>query len=339
MTPPPVTLALSGAAGQIGYALLFRVASGEMFGPDTPVRVRMLEHPDALAAGAGVALELQDVASPLLVDVEVTADPRVAFDGADVAVLVGARPRTAGMERADLLSANAGIFGPQGAALNDVAGAGIQVLVVGNPANTNAMIAAAHAPDVPRERFTALTRLDHNRAVAQLALRAGVSPADVTRVAVWGNHSPSQYPDLRHARVAGRPALEVVDRAWAEGPFIDTVAQRGRAIIAARGASSVASTATAVIQHSHLRRHGVPDGDWTSAGLVSDGSYGVPEGLVCSFPVTSAGGVWQVVQGLELDAFSRARVDASVAELVAERDAARALGHLDPAARSGAHRG
>jgi malate dehydrogenase len=338
MTPPPVTLALSGAAGQIGYALLFRVASGEMLGPDTPVRVRMLEHPDALASGAGVALELQDVASPLLLDVEVTADPRVAFDGADVAVLVGARPRTAGMERADLLSANAGIFGPQGAALNDVAGAGIQVLVVGNPANTNAMIAAAHAPDVPRERFTALTRLDHNRAVAQVALRAGVSPRDVTRVAVWGNHSPSQYPDLRHARVVGRPALEVVDRAWAEGAFIDTVAQRGRAIIAARGASSVASTATAVIQHSHLRRHGVPDGDWTSAGLVSDGSYGVPEGLVCSFPVTSVDGVWQVVPGLELDAFSRARVDASVVELVAERDAARALGHLDPTARAAARR-
>jgi malate dehydrogenase len=336
MTPPPVTLALSGAAGQIGYALLFRVASGEMFGPDTPVRVRMLEHPDALAAGAGVALELQDVASPLLVDVDVTADPRVAFDGADVAVLVGARPRTAGMERADLLSANAGIFGPQGAALNDVAGAGIQVLVVGNPANTNAMIAAAHAPDVPRERFTALTRLDHNRAVAQVALRAGVSPRDVTRVAVWGNHSPSQYPDLRHARVAGRAALDVVDRDWAEGAFIDSVSQRGRAIIAARGASSVASTATAVIQHSHLRRHGVPDGDWTSAGLVSDGSYGVPEGLVCSFPVTSVAGAWRVVPGLELDAFSRARVDASVAELVAERDAARALGHLDPVARSGA---
>jgi malate dehydrogenase len=328
MTKPHVTLALSGAAGQIGYALLFRVASGELFGPDTPVRVRMLEHPRALAAADGVALELQDAASPLLAGVEVTADPRVAFDGADVAILVGARPRTAGMERADLLEANAGIFGPQGAALNDVAGSDIRVLVVGNPANTNTLIAAAHAPDVPRDRFTALTRLDHNRAVAQVALRAGCGVADVTRVTVWGNHSPTQYPDLRHAVVAGRPALDVVDRAWAEGEFIETVAQRGRAIIAARGASSVASTASAIIQHSTLRRHGVPEGDWSSAGLVSDGSYGVPEGLVCSFPVTAVDGAWQVVQGLEIDAFSRARIDASVAELVAERDAARALGHL-----------
>ncbi|WP_454048702.1 malate dehydrogenase [Cellulomonas sp. Marseille-Q8402] len=328
MTTPPVTLALSGAAGQIGYALLFRVASGELFGAGTPVRVRMLEAPGALAAAAGVALELQDAASPLLAEVEVTADPRVAFDGADVAILVGARPRAAGMERADLLEANAGIFGPQGAALNEVAGPGIQVLVVGNPANTNTAILAAHAPDVPRDRFTALTRLDHNRAVAQVALHTGRSVADVTRVAVWGNHSPTQYPDLRHARVAGRPALDVVDRAWAEGPFIETVAQRGRAIIEARGGSSVASTATAIIQHSHLRRYGVPDGDWTSAGLISDGSYGVPDGLVCSFPVTSADGTWRIVRGLDVDAFSRARIDASVAELVAERDAARALGHL-----------
>jgi malate dehydrogenase len=324
---PAVTLTLSGAAGQIGYSLLFRVASGELLGPDTPVRVRMLERPDALQAAHGVALELQDVASPLLVDVDVTADPRAAFDGADIAILVGAQPRTAGMERADLLQANAGIFRAQGAAINAGAADGIRVLVIGNPANTNAMITAAHAPDVPRDRFTALTRLDHNRALAQLALRAGVNPGEITRVTVWGNHSRTQYPDLRHARIAGRPALEVVDRAWAEGAFIDTVAQRGAAIIASRGGSSVASTVSAIIDHGHLRRGGTPAGDWTSAGRVSDGSYGVPEGLVCSFPVTAADdGVWRIVPGLEIDAFSRARIDASVAELAEERDAVRHLG-------------
>jgi malate dehydrogenase len=326
MPHPPLTLTVTGAAGQIGYALLFRVASGEMFGPDTPVRVRMLEHPAALGAAEGVALELQDAASRVLADVEVTADPRVGFDGADVAVLVGARPRTAGMERSDLLAANGGIFGPQGAALNEVAGSGVQILVVGNPANTNALIAAAHAPDIPAERFAALTRLDHNRAVAQLAARTGAAVPDIERVAIWGNHSPTQYPDLRHARVAGRPALEVVDRAWAEGAFVDTVARRGAAIIAARGASSVASTVTAIVQHEQLRRGGVPDGDWTSAALVSDGAYGVPEGLVCSFPVVASGGTWRVVRDLDVDAFSRARIDASVAELEAERDAVRALG-------------
>lgn len=323
-----VTLTLSGAAGQIGYALLFRVASGEMFGPHTPVRVRMLEHPRAVAAAAGVAMELQDAASPLLLDVDVTADPRIGFDGANIAILVGARPRTAGMERSDLLEANAGIFGPQGAAINDVAAQDIRVLVIGNPANTNAMIAAAHAPDVPGERFTALTRLDHNRALAQLALRTGLSVGDISRVTVWGNHSRTQYPDLRHALIADMPALEVVDRAWAEGPFIDTVAARGGAIIAARGGSSVASTVSAIIDHGHLRRRGVPEGDWTSAARISDGSYGVPEGLVCSFPVISVDGRWEIVQGLEIDAFSRARIDASVAELIDERDAVRALGLL-----------
>ena len=243
-----------------------------------------------------------------------------------LAILVGGRARTAGMERADLLQANAGIFRAQGAAINDVAAAGIRVLVIGNPANTNAMIAAAHAPDVPADRFTALTRLDHNRALAQLALRTGVNPRDITRVTVWGNHSRTQYPDLRHALVAGRPALEVVDRAWAEGAFIDTVAQRGAAIIAARGGSSVASTVSAIIDHGHLRRGGTPPGDWTSAGRVSDGSYGVPEGLVCSFPVTSTDGIWRIVPDLEVDAFSRARIDASVAELAEERDAVRHLG-------------
>ncbi|GIG36125.1 malate dehydrogenase [Cellulomonas pakistanensis] len=326
--PRPVTLTLSGAAGQIGYSLLFRVASGELLGPDTPVRVRMLERPDALGAAEGVALELQDAASPLLADVAVTADPRTAFDGADHAILVGARPRTAGMERADLLEANGAIFRTQGAAINDVAADDVRVLVIGNPANTNTMIAAAHAPDVPADRFTALTRLDHNRALAQLALRAGVSTREIARVTVWGNHSRTQYPDLRHALVGGRPALEVVDRAWAEGEFIETVAQRGSAIIAARGGSSVASTVTAIVDHVRLRRGGTPPGDWSSAGRVSDGSYGVPAGLVCSFPVTAADGDWHVVPGLEVDAFSRARIDASVAELADERDAVRHLGLL-----------
>ncbi len=322
----PVTLTLSGAAGQIGYSLMFRVASGELLGPDTPVRVRMLERPDALHAAHGVALELQDAASPLLVDVDVTADPRTAFDGAGIAILVGAQPRTAGMERADLLQANGGIFRSQGAAINDVASDAIRVLVIGNPANTNAMIAAAHAPDVPADRFTALTRLDHNRALAQLALRTGANPRDIRRVTVWGNHSRTQYPDLRHALVGGRPALDVVDRAWAEGEFIDTVAQRGSAIIAARGGSSVASTVSAIIDHGRLRRGGTAAGDWTSAGRVSDGSYGVPEGLVCSFPVTAVDGAWHIVPGLEVDAFSRARIDASVAELAEEREAVRHLG-------------
>lgn len=322
----PVTLTLSGAAGQIGYALLFRVASGEMFGPDTPVRLRMLEVEGALGAADGVALELQDAASPLLADVEVTADPVRAFDGVDVALLVGARPRTAGMERADLLRANGAIFGPQGRALNEHAADGVRVLVVGNPANTNALITRQHAPDVPADRFTALTRLDHNRAVAQVALRAGVRTDEVRRVAIWGNHSRTQYPDLRHAVVAGRSALEVLPADWVEGEFIETVAQRGAAIIAARGGSSVASTATAIIDQVRLRREGVPAGDWTSTGLVSDGSYGVPAGLVSSFPVTARDQAWEIVPGLEIDAFSSARIGASVAELEQERDAVRALG-------------
>lgn len=325
---PSVTLTLSGAAGQIGYSLLFRVASGELLGPHTPVHLRMLEHPRAVAAAQGVALELQDAASPLLLDVEVTAEPRVAFDGANLAILVGARPRTAGMERRDLLEANAGIFGPQGAAINECAASDIRVLVIGNPANTNALIAAAHAPDVPRERFTALTRLDHARALAQLALRTGLSVSDISRVTIWGNHSRTQYPDLRHAVIGGRPALEVVDREWAEGPFIEKVAARGSEIIAARGGSSVASTASAIIDHGHLRRRGVREGDWTSAARVSDGSYGVPEGLVCSFPVRSVDGEWEIVQGLEIDEFSRAMIDASVEELIEEREAVKALGYL-----------
>ncbi|ROR97444.1 malate dehydrogenase (NAD) [Salana multivorans] len=324
---PPITLALSGAAGQIGYSLLFRVASGELFGR-TPVRIRMLEAPRALAAAAGVALELQDAASRLIVDVEVTADPRAAFAGANVIILVGARPRTVGMERRDLLEVNAGIFGPQGRALGEVAADDVRVLVIGNPANTNTLLTAANAPDVPRERFAALTRLDHNRAVAQLALRTGVGVAEISRLTVWGNHSRTQYPDLRHALVGDRPALDVVGREWAESTFIDVVAARGEEIIRARGGSSVASTATAIIDHSRARQLGVREGDWTSAGLISDGSYGVPEGIVSSFPVRSVDGRWEIVQGLEIDAFSRARIDASVAELLDERAAVSALGLL-----------
>lgn len=327
MSPrPTVTLTLSGAAGQIGYALLFRVASGELFGSQVEVRLRMLEHPRAVRAAAGVALELQDAASPLLRSVDVTDDPRTAFEGANVAILVGARPRTAGMERSDLLAANAGIFGPQGRAINEGAAEDIRVLVIGNPANTNTLITAHAAPDVPRDRFTALTRLDHARALAQLALRSGQSVREIRRVTIWGNHSRTQYPDLRHALIADRPALEVVGREWAETTFIDRVAARGGEIIKARGGSSVASTATAIIDHGHLRRGGLAAGDWTSAGRVSDGSYGVPEGLVCSFPVQAVAGDWQIVPGLAIDAFSRSRIDASVAELVSEREAVRTLG-------------
>ncbi|MFT3901253.1 MAG: malate dehydrogenase [Gordonia sp. (in: high G+C Gram-positive bacteria)] len=323
----PVTLTLSGAAGQIGYSLLFRVAAGEMFGPDTPVRLRMLEAPQAVRAAAGVAMELQDAASPLVAGIEVTADPQVAFEGSNHAILVGARPRTAGMERSDLLESNGAIFGPQGKAINDGAADDVRILVIGNPANTNAMIAAAHAPDVPRDRFTALTRLDHNRAVAQLAARTSVNVREIKRVTIWGNHSRTQYPDIRHATVAGRPALEMVGNEWAEGVFIETVAQRGGAIIEARGGSSVASTATAIIDHVRDRRFGLSDPEnWTSAALVSDGSYGVPEGLVSSFPVRPVDGNWQIVTGLELDEFSRAKIDASVAELQEERAAVKDLG-------------
>ncbi|WP_448630156.1 malate dehydrogenase [Cellulomonas soli] len=323
----PVHVTVTGAAGQIGYALLFRIASGQLLGPDTPVRLHLLEVPQALKAAEGTAMELDDCAFPLLAGIDIHDDATAAFDGANVALLVGARPRTAGMERGDLLSANGGIFGPQGAAINAGAADDVRVLVVGNPANTNAYIAQQHAPDVPADRFTAMTRLDHNRALAQVAARTGASVADIARLAIWGNHSATQYPDLSHATIAGRPALEVVDDdAWVRDTFVPTVAKRGAAIIEARGASSAASAANAAIDHVRTWVHGTPAGDWTSAGVVSDGSYGVPEGLVASFPVTAAGGAFTIVPGLELDAFSRARIDASVAELVEEREAVRALG-------------
>ncbi|WP_426592942.1 malate dehydrogenase [Cellulomonas sp. McL0617] len=327
MVSSPVTVTVTGAAGQIGYALLFRIASGQLLGPDVPVVLRLLEIPQAVKAAEGTAMELDDCAFSTLHSVEIYDDARAAFDGVNVALLVGARPRTAGMERGDLLSANGGIFKPQGEAINAGAADDVRILVVGNPANTNAFIAASHARDVPGERFTAMTRLDHNRAVAQLANKTRSSVSDIARLTIWGNHSATQYPDLSHATVAGEPALALLDDdAWVRDTFIPTVAKRGAAIIEARGASSAASAANAAIDHVYSWVNGTPAGSWTSAAIVSDGSYGVPEGLISSFPVTSDGGSWSIVQGLEVDDFSRGRIDASVAELVEERDAVRALG-------------
>ncbi len=323
----PVNVTVTGAAGQIGYALLFRIASGQLLGPQTPVRLRLLEIPPAVKAAEGTAMELDDCAFPLLAGIDIHDNPTDGFAGANVALLVGARPRTAGMERGDLLSANGGIFKPQGEAINAGAAADVRVLVVGNPANTNALIASSHAPDVPAERFTAMTRLDHNRALSQLAKQAGVPITEITKLAIWGNHSATQYPSIAHAEIGGKPATEVVtDRAWIENDFIPTVAKRGAAIIEARGASSAASAANAAIDHVYDWVNGTPEGDWTSVALPSDGSYGVPEGLISSFPCVSRGGHWEIVQGLEIDDFSRGRIDASVAELVEERDAVRELG-------------
>ncbi len=318
------TVTVTGAAGQIGYALLFRIASGAMLGSGTPVRLRLLEVPQAVAAASGVAMELDDCAFPLLESVDVFDDASLAFEGANVALLVGSRPRTADMARADLLAANGAIFGPQGRAINSAASDDIRVLVVGNPANTNALIAASHAPDVPQSRFTAMTRLDHNRAVSQLSRKTGAPVSAISRVTIWGNHSATQYPDLSHALIDGR--APVLDRTWVENEFIPTVARRGTAIIEARGSSSAASAANAAIDHVRDWVHGTPEGDWTSAALPSDGSYGVPEGLVSSFPVTSAGRDWKIVSGLEIDEFSRRRIDASAAELADERAAVTDLG-------------
>ena len=323
----PVTVTVTGAAGQIGYALLFRIAAGQLLGADVPVRLRLLEIEPALKAAAGTAMELDDCAFPLLTGIDITSDATAAFDGCNVALLVGARPRTAGMERGDLLSANGGIFKPQGEALNAGAASDIRVLVVGNPANTNALIAASHAPDIPGSRFTAMTRLDHNRALSQLANKTGTTVNDIKHLTIWGNHSATQYPDWSQATIGGAPAAQVVgDDAWLESTFIPTVAKRGAAIIEARGSSSAASAANAAIDHVHDWVNGTPAGDWVSAAIMSDGSYDVPAGIVSSFPVTSSGGEWEIVQGLEVSAFSRGRIDASVAELVEERDAVRALG-------------
>lgn len=326
MSPSPVTVTVTGAAGQIGYALLFRIASGQLIGPDTPINLRLLEIPQAVTAAEGTAMELDDCAFPLLRSVEVTDDTRKAFDGTNVGLLVGARPRAKGMERGDLLQANGGIFGPQGEAINAGAADDVRVLVVGNPANTNALIAQAHAPDVPAERFTAMTRLDHNRALTQLAKKLGVSVTDVRKLAIWGNHSATQYPNLFHAEVGGKTAAELVDQSWLADEFIPTVAKRGAAIIEARGASSAASAANAAIDHVHTWVNGTEEGDWTSAGVVSDGSYGVPEGLISSFPVTAKDGRYEIVRGLHVDEFSRQRIEASVNELAEERDTVKGLG-------------
>jgi malate dehydrogenase len=321
----PVTVTVTGAGGQIGYALLFRAASGQLLGPDVPVDLRLLEIPQGLSAAEGTALELQDGAFPLVNEIVVTTDARAAFDRVSIALLVGARPRGPGMERADLLEANGAIFGPQGEAINAGAASDVRVLVVGNPANTNALIASAHAPDVPASRFTAMTRLDHNRAVAQLAAKLGVPVSAIDGVIIWGNHSASQYPDISHATVNGRPVVDLVDERWLADEFIPRVAKRGAEIIEVRGSSSAASAASAAIDHVHDWVNGTGD-RWTSAGIVSDGSYGVPEGIVSSFPVRSVDGEWQIVQGLEIDDFSRSRIDASVAELLDEREAVRSLG-------------
>jgi len=323
----PIRVAVTGAAGQIGYSLLFRIASGAMLGPDQPVILQMLEITPALGALHGVAMELEDCAFPLLVDMVETDDPDVAFGDAGVALLVGAMPRKAGMERSDLLSANGGIFKPQGEALSRSARKDIKVLVVGNPANTNALIAMSNAADLDPGRFTAMTRLDHNRAMAQIAGKLDAAVADVKKMTIWGNHSTTQYPDLFHCEVGGRNAAQAVgDQAWIENDFIPTVAKRGAAIIDARGAGSAASAANAAIDHIRSWHLGTPEGDWVSMGIPSDGSYGVPEGIISSFPCTCSGGEYSIVQGLEIDEFSRGRIDASVAELQEERDAVSELG-------------
>jgi malate dehydrogenase len=319
----PVNVTVTGAAGQIGYALLFRIAAGELLGPDVPVRLRLLEITPALKAAEGTAMELDDCAFPLLTGIDITDDLKTAFDGTNVALLVGARPRTAGMERGDLLAANGGIFGPQGKAINEHAADDIKVLVVGNPANTNALIAQHNAPDVPADRFTAMTRLDHNRALSQLSAKLEVPVTAIEQMTIWGNHSATQYPDLYTAKVNGKSAAEQVDEAWLKDTFIPTVAKRGAAIIEARGASSAASAANAAIDHVYDWVNGT---DWTSCSLPSDGSYGVQEGLISSFPCRAANGQWEIIQGVAINEFSRGKIDASVAELAEERDAVRELG-------------
>jgi malate dehydrogenase len=327
MPASPVRVAVTGAAGQIGYSLLFRIASGALLGPDQPVILQLLEITPALGALKGVVMELDDCAFPLLDGVTTSDDAEEAFGDANIAFLVGSRPRTKGMERKDLLEANGAIFTVQGKALSASAAKDIKVLVVGNPANTNALIAQQSAPGIPAERFTAMTRLDHNRALGQLADRSGAPVSQVTNLTIWGNHSATQYPDIFRAKIAGNPAPEAIgDLEWVEKEFIPTVQQRGAAIIEARGASSAASAASAAIDHVRDWVSGTPAGNWVSMAIPSDGSYGVAEGLISSFPVTTSGGAYSIVQGLDLDDFSRGRIDASVAELGAERDAVRELG-------------
>ena len=326
LSTTPVKVAVTGAAGQICYSLLFRIASGSLLG-DTPVELRLLEITPALPRLEGVVMELDDCAFPNLAGVEIGDDPEKVFDGVDLAMLVGAMPRKEGMDRSDLLSANGKIFTAQGAALNKVAASDVKVLVTGNPANTNALIAASHAPDIPSSRFTAMTRLDHNRALAQLATRAGCHVTDLDKVTVWGNHSSTQYPDITQATVEGAPITGILaDRAWVEKDFIPTVAKRGAAVIAARGASSAASAASAAVDHVRDWCLGVKGCSWTSASVMSDGSYGVPEGIISSFPCVSEGGEWKIVQGLEIDEFSRGRIDASVDELLGEKKTVSEMG-------------
>jgi malate dehydrogenase len=324
----PVNVVVTGAAGQIGYALLFRIASGAMLGPDTPVNLRLLEIPQAVKAAEGTAMELNDCAFPLLAGIDIHDDATKAFDGANIGLLVGARPRGPGMERADLLEANGAIFKPQGEAINAGAADDIKILVVGNPANTNALIAQANAPDVPKERFTAMTRLDHNRAIAQLAEKTGASVSDITNMTIWGNHSPTMFPDLYNAKVKGSSAFEAVgsDLDWYRETYQPTVGKRGAAIIDARGASSAASAASAAIDHVHDWVLGTPQGDWTSMAIPSDGSYGVAEGIISSFPVTCSGGEYSIVQGLDVPEFAQEKIDATVAELQGEREAVVGLG-------------
>jgi malate dehydrogenase len=323
----PVNVTVTGAAGQIGYALLFRIASGQLLGPDTPVRLRLLEVPQAVKAAEGTALELFDCAFPLLDAVDIFDNPNQGFDGANIAILVGARPRTKGMERADLLEANGGIFKPQGEAIAAHAANDIKVLVVGNPANTNALIAMSNADGVPNERFTAMTRLDHNRAAAQLATKTGASLDEITNLVVWGNHSPTMYPDLFNAKVRGQKAWDAVgDEQWVADEFIPRVGKRGAEIIEARGASSAASAANAAIDHVHDWVLGTADGDFVSMAVPSDGSYGVAEGIISSFPVRTKNGEWEIVQGLEVPEFSQERIDRTVGELTEERDAVKQLG-------------
>jgi malate dehydrogenase len=321
------TVTVTGAAGQIGYALLFRIASGQLLGPDTEVHLKLLEIPQAVKAAEGTALEVFDSAFPLLAGIDIYDDAKQAFDGTNIALLVGARPRTKGMERADLLEANGGIFKPQGEAIAAGAASDIKVLVVGNPANTNALIAMSNADGVPNERFTAMTRLDHNRAVAQLAQKTGASVSEITNMAVWGNHSPTMYPDLFNAKVRGERAWDAVgDETWVADEFIPRVGKRGAEIIEARGASSAASAASAAIDHVYDWVNGTPEGDWVSMAVPSDGSYDVPEGIITSFPVRTKNGEWEIVQGLDVPEFSRERITKTNDELLAERDAVAKLG-------------
>jgi malate dehydrogenase len=323
----PLKVAVTGAAGQIGYSLLFRLASGSLLGPDRPIELRLLEIEPALKALEGVVMELDDGAFPLLSGVQIGADPNKIFDGVNLALLVGARPRGPGMERGDLLEANGAIFTAQGKALNSVAADDVRIGVTGNPANTNALIALNNAPDIPNERFSALTRLDHNRAISQLAKKTGAKVTDIKKVTIWGNHSATQYPDIFHAEINGKNAAEVVnDEKWIADDFIPTVAKRGAAIIEARGSSSAASAASATVDAARDWLLGTPKDDWVSMAVISDGSYGVPEGLISSFPVTTEGGNWSIVQGLDINDFSRSRIDKSTAELVDERSAVTELG-------------